>query len=349
MSFSEIKQKFIFFLYERGEYVRRVHDDEYQTRCPFCGDSIHSLSTGHLYIHIDVDDNFNMPYMCFKCNSTGVVNTELLDLMGNTDEDLRNGIHSLNLKGKTKKSYDKENKFMYFDRKMPDELRYPNKLNYIKKRLNTELSEDDIGKMKVITSLYDFLIVNNIQSSPFNKDVRLLLERDYIGFLSSGNSHILFRDVTESHEYRWIKYPIEPDSKSNRVFYSFSDPINIFTDEDITINLCEGVMDALGIDLHFNHNDSNVMNIAICGSYYNSNIRHLIDMGIYGSNVTLNLYLDNDEMYNKPKNGKNRKPVNLSYLETYKPLFKSINKYINLKAKDYGIPKDDIILKKERI
>lgn len=352
MSFSEIKQKFIFFLHERGEYVRRVNNEEYQTRCPFCGDSIHSLNTGHLYIHINIDDNFNMPFMCFKCNTTGIVNTELLDLMGNTDEDLRNGIHTLNLRGKTKKSYDKENKFMYFDRTMPDMIRYPKKLNYIKNRLLTDFDEEDISKMKIVTSLYDFLVANDIKSSPFGKDTRMLLERDYIGFLSSGNSHILFRDTTEKNEHSWIKYPIEPDSKQNRVFYSFSDPIDLFTKEDITINLCEGVMDALGISFHFDHEKSNVMNIAVCGQYYNSNIRHLIDMGIYGSNVTLNLYLDNDEMYNKKKkqdSGKNRKRNPLAYLEEYKPLFGSINTFINLKAKDYGIPKKDIILKKERI
>ena len=47
-------------------------------------------------------------------------------------------------------------------------------------------------------------------------------------------------------------------------------------------------------------------------------------------------------MYNKK--AKKRKP--LTYLESYKPLFKEINTFINLKAKDYGIPKEDIILKK---
>lgn len=343
MSFQETKQKFIYFLYERGEYIRKVNGEEYQTRCPFCGDSSHTLNTGHLYINIDVGSPYNMPYLCFKCQAFGIVNPELLDMMGNDDQDLRNAIHSLNVKGKTKKSYDKENKFMYFERVLADEVRYPNKLNYIKNRLKIEFGSDDVDKMKVITSLYDFLIANNIKSSPFNKDIRTMLERDYIGFLSSGNSHILFRDTTEKHEYSWIKYPIEPDSKKNRVFYSFSDPIDLFTDEDVTINLSEGVMDALGIAYHFEQEKKNVMNIAVCGQNYNTNIRHLIDMGLFGSNVTLNIYLDNDEMYNKK--AKKRKP--LTYLKGYRPLFKSINTFINLKAKDYGIPKDDIILKKK--
>lgn len=342
MSFQETKQKFIYFLYERGEYIRRINNEEYQTRCPFCGDSSHTLNTGHLYINIDADSPYNMPYICFKCQTSGIVNPELLDMMGNDDQDLRNAIHTLNKKGKNKKSFDKENKFMYFERVIPEEIRYPNKLNYIKKRLMIDFNENDISKMKVITSLYDFLIENNIKSSPFKKDIRTMLERDYIGFLSSGNSHILFRDITEKHKYKWIKYPIEPESKKNRVFYSFSDPIDIFTDKDITINLSEGVMDTLGIAYHFGYNSENVINIAACGQNYNTNIKHLIDMGVFGSNVTLNIYLDNDEMYNK--DAKKRKP--LTYLKEYLPLFKSINTFINLKAKDYGIPKEDIILKK---
>lgn len=345
MSFQDTKQKFLYFLYNRGEYIRRVNDKEYQTRCPFCGDSIHTLNTGHLYINIDVDDPYNMPYFCFKCQSSGVVNPELLDVMGNDDQDLRNSIHTLNVRGKSKKSYDKENKFMYFDRVLPENTKYLNKIKYVEDRLQIEISNEEITKMKLITSLYDFLVANNITSSPFKKDIRVMLEKDYVGFLSSGNSHILFRDITEKNKYKWIKYPIEPDSKKNRVFYSFSDEIDLFTKDEITINLAEGVMDVIGVAYHFESDKDNVMNIAVCGQNYNTNIRHLVDLGLFGSNVTLNLYLDNDEMYNK----KAKKIKPMTYLETYKPLFKSVNKFINLKAKDYGIPKQDIILKKEQI
>ena len=73
------------------------------------------------------------------------------------------------------------------------------------KNVTVDFDDKDISKMKVITSLYDFLITNNIKSSPFRKEVRTRLEKDYIGFLSSGNSHILFREITETHEYKWIK------------------------------------------------------------------------------------------------------------------------------------------------
>lgn len=349
MDFSEVKERFILFLRERGEYVRKVNPEEYQTRCPFCGDSIHTLNTGHLYIHIDMDTNYNMPYFCFKCQATGVVNPELLDLMGNEDTDLRNEIHRLNVKGKTKKSYDKENRFIYFERLLPDMIRYPKKIDYITNRLGIEIKPEELSKMKVITSLYDFLTLNNIKESPFKKDIRLLLERDYVGFLSSGNSHILFRDVTESHEYRWIKYPIDQESKQNRVFYSFSDPIDLFSEEEVTVNLSEGIMDALGIAYHFEQGEKNVLNIAVCGPNYHTNINHLIDMGVFGSNVNLNLYLDNDAMYNKKAATNTKKKDALWYLKDYKPLFQSIHTIINLTAKDYGIPKEKIILKKENI
>ena len=345
MKFSETKERLIEALYSRGIYFRRVHEGEYQTRCPFCGDSIHSLNTGHFYLHIEVDSPYNIPYYCFKCQKSGIIDVDTLDLMGITDQDVVNGIRILNKNGKTKKAHDKENKFMFFDRVIPTSQRYPKKITYIESRLGIKIPEEDLEKMKIVTSLYDFLLANNIKSSPFKKEIREMLEKDYIGFLSSGNSHILFRDVTEKHEYPWIKYPIDEESQKNRVFYSFSNPVDIFTEDEIVINMSEGVMDALGIAYHFDHGTENVFNIAVCGQNYNTNIKHFISMGVFGSNVTLNIYLDNDEKFNKNA----KKKLNLDYLQKYKPLFNEINTFVNLKSKDCGVEKEKIILKKKRI
>jgi hypothetical protein len=202
--------------------------------------------------------------------------------------------------------------------------------------------------MKVITSLYDFMMANGIKTSPFNKEHRMMLEKDYVGFLSSGNSHILFRDITDKNKYPWIKYPIEEDSMKNRVYYGLSSEVDVFSEDPLTINLSEGVFDALGIKHHFNQNQ-NALNFAVLGKNYRAIITHMIDLGLVGSNVTLSIYADNDMMYSNSTNKSSSIDSYRNMLKPFTPLFKDVNLFINLKGKDYGIPKEGIILDKKRI
>ena len=76
-----VKRDMIEALFNRGDYIRQVNDIEYRTRCPFCGDSQKNFNTGHLYIRINVEDNFPIVYNCFKCNESGIVGSEFLNVM----------------------------------------------------------------------------------------------------------------------------------------------------------------------------------------------------------------------------------------------------------------------------
>ena len=177
-----------------------------------------------------------------------------------------------------------------------------------------------------------------------------VLEDHYVGFLSNGNSHILFRDITDKESHPWIKYPIQKESLRNIVFYSIKNEIDIFTDKEITINLSEGVMDAIGIAYHFDMQKENIMNISVAGKKYNNIIYKLIGLGLVGSNITVNIFSDNDEMFG---NKKNNDHTTLAYykkaLRKYTPLFKKINVYYNMKNKDYGVRKEEISLKKNML
>ena len=355
LSIQETKERIIDFLYSRGEYVRLVHGDEnfggeYQTRCPYCGDSQKEMNTGHFYMKILIQNKNVIPVHCFKCNYSGIFTPEALDLMQCNDQELRNGLIYLNKTGNYEKglSY-QEDQYKYFDRIIPDEYKYEDKLAYIDHRLGYDFTREDYKSMKVITSLYDFLIANNIKTSPFTKQQRMLLERDYVGFLSSGNSHILFRDITEKNKFSWIKYPIDEESSKNKVWYGLSCEIDIFTDDEITINMSEGIMDIIGIRTHLGMNKPNTMNIAITGQNYNSMILHMIAIGLVGGNVTLNIFSDNDKMYSDNNNHASTEKFHRRYLEKYKPLYKNINLYYNMKSKDYGIKKESIALKKIQI
>lgn len=353
MTPMKAKQDFVDFLYEKqraGEYFKKVHEGQYRMRCPFCGDTQKNMNEGHLYLKIDLDTDYNIAYNCFKCGeSSAFITEELLNLIG-CDAKLKDEL--LNMK-KSSRSYKKESLIMNFDYKIPDIHIMPNKLNYISDRLGLSFTDEEYKNMKIITSLYDFLATNQIKERPFNNYVLNILQRDYVGFLTNGNSHILFRDVTNKNKLSWIKYPITKDSRLNKVFYTIKqDPIDIFTEEDITINLSEGVLDCLGVANHFNYMGTNTMNIAVGSNRYSGIILFLIKLGLVGDNIIINIFADNDEMFNKDKKRKNKVyPSSFSFLKAnlkkYRPLFKKINLYHNIKQKDYGIEKKDIILKKE--
>ena len=352
LSIQETKEGIIDFLYSRNEYVRLVHGDdnfggEFQTRCPYCGDSQKDLRTGHFYMKILIQNKSVIPVHCFKCNYSGVLTPEALDLMGCDDSELRNGLIYLNKTGKYEKGMEyKDDQYKYFDRILPDEYRYPDKLKYIDNRMGISFGKEDYKSMKVVTSLYDFLIANNITKSSFSKQQRMVLERDYVGFLSSGNSHILFRDITDRYDLSWIKYPIDEESSKNKVWYGLTCELDPFIKDDITINIAEGVMDIIGVGYHLGMKKENTMNIAITGQNYNSMILHLISIGLVGGNVTLNIFSDNDKMFSTNNNRASTERFHRKYLELYKPLYKSINLYYNMKSKDYGVKKENIALNK---
>ena len=77
MTNRETKLDIIQALASRDVYFRQVNDVEYRTRCPFCGDSTSNLNTGHMYIRINPDDNFNIVYHCFKCEESGIMTADV--------------------------------------------------------------------------------------------------------------------------------------------------------------------------------------------------------------------------------------------------------------------------------
>jgi hypothetical protein len=89
-----------------------------------------------------------------------------------------------------------------FDYILPD-VSIGQKTKYIEDRLGIhDLPVDEFKKMKVVTSLRDFCVLNNIKQVTCSYQTAFKLEEKYVGFLSYGNSHILFRDTTNTEELR---------------------------------------------------------------------------------------------------------------------------------------------------
>lgn len=355
MTNQEIKLLMIDRLFERGEYCRQVNDTEYRTRCPYCGDSQKNLNTGHLYIRINPSDNFPMVWNCFKCNEHGVVTQSFLSMMDINDMGLKENILSLNKTSDKLKAHKFLNneKTIFFDYTLPEVIR-DKKIAYIEKRLGVRLTDEEIIDMKIITSFREFLIQNNIKTLLMPDNIAHRVEDHFIGFLTYGNSHILFRDITEKDQFRWLKYPITEESKQGRVFYTISGSLDIFTKDNIIINLSEGILDILSAYKNLDYNNPNTMNIAVCGKRYDTVLNYLTSLGLVGDNIIVNIFADNDKVFNeKSKDKKTYYSTTVDYFrkvfKKYKYLYKEVNIYYNVKSKDIGVSKDQIALRKHRL
>ena len=350
MTNTEIKQEMIQTLFNRGEYIKQVNDVEYRIRCPFCGDSQKNLNTGHMYVRINPLDNFPMVYNCFKCTEHGVVNKEFLNLLDINDVNLQSSVTRLNKISDNVKAHKFINgdKTIIFDHEIP-EFTCGKKTKYIEDRLGCKLNNEDLTKLKVITSLREFLIHNEIDYITCDKRWASAIEDHYVGFLTFGGSHILFRDITEKEEYRWIKYPITKESKQCQAFYSVESEIDIFTTDKLIINLSEGILDIASAFVNLGYSEPNTMNIAVCGKHYVSVLTKLVNMGLVGDNIILNIFADNDKQFNN----KNNNPTTVEYfksiLNRMKYLYGEVNIYYNTIGKDIGVPRQNISLKKYRI
>lgn len=350
MTNIETKQDMIQALFNRGEYIKQVSDVEYRTRCPFCGDSQKNFNTGHLYIRINVEDNFPMVYNCFKCNEHGIINQEFLNIMDIDDINLKSSITALNKTADKVKAHKFINgdKTIIFNYERP-EVKRCKKIEYLENRLGVKFNNNDIEKMKIITSLREFLILNDIRSITCDNRWAHKIEDHYVGFLTFGGSHILFRDITETEEYRWIKYPITQESKQCRAFYSMESEIDIFTKDKLIINLSEGILDIVSAYINLGYSEPNTMNIAVCGKHYVSILLKLVNMGFVGDNIILNIFADNDKDFNN----KNNNPTTIEFfrnnLHKMKYLYGEVNIYYNTISKDIGVPRQEISLKKYRL
>lgn len=353
MNGKDFKRKFLIALLSRDEYIRQVNEVQFQTRCPYCGDSETNLHTGHFYIRCDINDNYPIVYNCFKCPENGVMNRETLEKLGITDISMVSSISEVN---KTFDSIEGMNSmigetFKTFPLEVPDPKKNLWKVSYIEDRLGIKVTRDFAKKTKLITSLKEFLKYNKIDTLRCNKHIAKLFEESYIGFLSYGNSHILFRDVTERQKYSWVKYPILPQSQLNNVSYSLECTVDIFTDETIIVNMCEGVFDIISICYNLGYNIENCINMCVCGKKYKKMINRIISQGIFGYNVILNIFSDNDKDFNNKKG--NFYDTTIEYyskvFRDYTIIFKEVNIYYNRLSKDCGVKKENISLIKHRL
>lgn len=316
---SSIKDKILHALENNLDVFYRVSDIRYRIRCPFCGDSQNDYRKAHMYLLSDSNPNTPILYYCFKgnCGAKGKVDKEFLDRLKIKVD----GIEEF-----TNKRYNKISNIQKTKIDLITGAPIPNspQIKYIENRLGKGLSLDDYNRFKIVWNMETVV--------PYITDQRVLhtlpSNQKSISFLSEDKSLLLTRMFGDNEYDRWKKSKIY--SSENRSFYTIQSEIDLFTSDEIVVNISEGVFDVLSI--YKNFGSSQGIYIACLGADYDSGVQFAIHKGLLGKNVIVRIYIDNniDEKLLRKR------------VRRYRWLFKSITIIRNIKAKDFGFPIEQI-------
>ena len=299
MRMREVKGLIIEKLQQLDVYYPDDGGLEHNVRCPFCGDSIKSPEHAHLWIHIDPDTQESMPWYCFRCGARGSVNDEFLDELGillTKDElDELKAFNKKATKLAAKRGLTNAEKFVA-PLSEPSWTTMP-KLEYLNDRLGIGFDFFAAKQNKIILSLKDFMAVNELREIPtIDRWQYSVLERDFIGFLSTNNNCITFRNINPDTEQkmRYYKVLINPFSTNEATFYSVPVRVPIMDPVPISIHIAEGTFDILSVKYNLCPPQENALFYASCGYRYTGIVKFIVSCGVC-SNLTLHVYADKDK------------------------------------------------------
>ena len=279
-------------------------------RCKYCPDSSNP-EHAHMYIHIPDSKDDIAVFNCFKCHTSGIIDSRRLIEWGIYDFDV-----ALNLDGIVKEAsaYNKlrgYSRIIYrFNNGFYNKDLAQYKLNYINSRLGLNLTFADCLRNKIIFNLKDSLDYNGIRKYTRHENIIQELNDNFIGFLSVDNNFVNLRRlcdegiVYKSIDKRYINYNIHDKKDNTDKHYIIPTILNLSSTQPINIHIAEGPFDILSIYYNLRYNEiNNSLFAAIGGSGYLPLIMNIINTyKIYYFN--LHIYPDNDDPggYNIMKN-----------------------------------------------
>lgn len=321
---NEEKLKLLNTIRKSVTVSKKINNIQYAIRCPICGDSQKELNTTHCYIKCGYDPSEPLLYNCFKCNSSGKVGPWFLRKLG---------IDSETIKSVSRYKYNRivSPKKVDINIITGDPIMNSPQTDYIESRLGTGFTESDYDRFKIIWNMDE--IIKYITSDKVKNS--LPSNEDTISFLSDDKCILINRTFIDSNN-QWRKISIIPNEEKS--FYTIKSTIDLFTQNDITINIAEGVLDVLSIYKNFSTGENGVY-IATLGSDYISAVEYALNKGFIGSNIVVKIYID-DEI---------NEEILIKRLKEYKWMFKSIYVYKNILSKDVGVSIDKIRLVMNRV
>ena len=322
---------------------KRMGDYSLSVICPICGEDGKHRDHSHCYVGL-IDGGPPLVYHCWINDCSGVVTPDFLHDMNIFDLELDNIVNIFNRSNGYNRLADNK---IYRVKKARKEIVIPDfraderKLDYMRKRLGVNFSYDNLKSLKVIGSLYDFLNINKLDLTKRYKKYGNVLDRDYVGFVSTQNDWVILRNTNPGNNMlRYVKYDVFDLLDKSNIIYTLPGTSNdIFADE-VELNVCEGTFDALGVFCHIKkYNRTNSIYAACCGSGYINTIRYFIRLGFVG-NLVVNIYSDSDK---RPKFYKN-----MDLASKIRPWVKDIRLFYNERSKDYGVPGNYILIAQAR-
>lgn len=301
----EIKRTIISKLKDLPVYHESDDGCEHTVRCPYCGDS-KTFSHAHLGIRIDPNDTNGMPWNCFRCGASGVVTDQFLEDLGIViDEqevrDLRNFNKKLDKISQKKGIVKTEN---YTVPTPTESQSNVYKLMYLNQRLGTDFHLEDLPSMKIIPSINEFMVHNDLKRVGYGADkiaddwMIRQFERDYIGFLSANNNLLTLRNVNpNSKGLRYFKVFANPLNTENASFYSIPTRLDLLYTDPLNVHIAEGTFDILSVKFNVIPSQfypGNHIYYAACGYSYVNILKYLIRAGIC-THITVHIYADNDK------------------------------------------------------
>lgn len=315
---------------------------QFRTRCVLCGDSKKDPNKMRLGIKID-ETNPEEPilYRCFNCNRSGILTNRMLKAITGAQQ-IKTSVDGINhsiLKSSGNVKVNRYKNTRVINVKIPGLYQKDlSKARYVFERLGRIIDPNDYTGLKIIWSLQDFLSINHLKPST---EMAWLLDRDYVGFLSTNNDFISFRDITNRNKFRWYKYNVFGVYDNSASFYSIPGRVDLFTQEDIRIQIAEGPFDILSVLYNLNGNDrNNKMYISSTDGEFFTPLLHYFEKGLVGSNVFIDVYKDNVKANEEePDYGKLK-----ASLKPYVMNNKNIHIYYNAyeDEKDFGVPSTKI-------
>ena len=333
-------------------YAKPYKDEYIYVRCPLCGDSIKHLDKPHCSIWVVPGQP--LIYHCWICEESGVVNSGFLRDLGISNVNIMSTVARYNKSNSTEKSASL-NKFINPAKAL--ELQIPKigsngyeleKIEYMRNRMGVNYTSEGLEFLRCITSLKNFLELNHLKVNPKWAKAFPFIERDYVGFLSSSKTTIIFRNIRKNPKMRYIKYPVFDKMDLGESFYSIPTKADPMSDE-INLHIAEGVMDIHGVFFHVMNADmQNNIFVAVGGSGYKRVIRYFLNEGFL-TNLNVHIYSDTD----KPVYWYNQlddiriwcKDMNI-YYNRYSDEFKYKKGVENVSIKDFGVPKKFIKIEK---
>lgn len=313
-------------------------EPELTVRCPYCGDS-KTPTHAHLGVFVDLDDD-TMPMLwnCLKCGEGGIVDDNLMSDLGIpfTMDEHKGFVEYDRKLRKMANSRQSIIRIAHF--KVPPNVSDKKnllKLQYIIDRLNCQIRPVE---NKIILSLVDFMAFNNIEQIPGVPPWKIqLLEKYYVGFLSSNNNQIQFRRIIDHPKLRrYDKVVINPLMEDDiATFYSVPQSVDYLYTDPIELHIAEGTFDILSVRFNLDPNPNALrLFYAACGFSYLNILRYVVRAGIC-TGIQMHIYADKD------KTDRDHRRILSNPITAF-----ADHVYLHRNAfpheKDYGVPIDQI-------